>query len=93
MTFHWSGFSRRVAALCVATLAVWALDSTLFAREAAAQVRIPVAFGYGDEISRLGDVTDREVADALTATMGRGVAVGYKYRQIIIGAPLWTWDG
>jgi hypothetical protein len=93
MTFHWSGFSRRVAALCVATLAVWALDSTLFAREAAAQARIPVAFGYGDEISRLGDVTDREVADALTATMGRGVAVGYKYRQIIIGAPLWTWDG
>ena len=93
MTFRWSGLSRRVAALCAAASAVWALDSTLFVRTAAAQGRMPVMFGYGDEISRLGAIADREMGDALRATMGRGVAVGYKYRQIIIGAPLWTWGG
>ena len=64
-----------MAALCVATSAVWALESTLFVRTAAAQRRIPVRFGYGDEISRLGEITDREVADALKAAMGHGVAV------------------
>jgi hypothetical protein len=91
-------FARRWALgrFCVCALLVGIFDVGLAVRPASAQ-RARVMFGYGDEIMRLGQIANARVAAQLKERFGKErlypPAVGYKYRQLIVGAPLWTWDG
>ncbi len=85
---------RGFARLLVAIAMVCALDALVFVAPAAAQFRLPILFGYGDHVTRLGEITDWESRDGLRSQMGDSVAVGYQYRRItVFFIPVWTWGG
>jgi hypothetical protein len=91
--------ARIIIAIAVGLLSLWP-------RTVVAQVPIP--FGYGDQIATVGPIKSAAVAATIRERLkgdyktfaeriGQpdrvATEVGFKYRQLVVGLPLWTWDG
>jgi hypothetical protein len=56
-------------------------------------IPIPIIFGSGEEIDRVGDLPD-DVKEQIPSEMGPGVSIGFHYHRFhIYWLNLWTWDG
>jgi hypothetical protein len=91
--------ARLVIAVAAGVLSLW---------PGVATAQIPVAFGYGDQVDSVGPIKSAAVAATLRerlkgdyVTFAERIGqpdrlateVGFKYRQLVIGLPLWTWGG
>ncbi len=51
------------------------------------------AFGYDDAIDRVGVITDAKALATITESLPGRPAVGFKYTQLLVVVPVWTWGG